>query len=224
MKERILSWQKAASKRRSAMRKWNWIVIVKVAIVSGLLVGAGFFLRYAEGFVRAAQAGEEGSLILVSVREWVSRDLKLRAAGVAGGSRFPIRDETAQMVARNLAPMAWLDDVAVQVTQDAVRVKARWRKPLALIQKNSWKLYVDADLVVLDYVPMPQLPIVEGTGLAVERPPQPGEVFDQRDLGAAVALIHLLHRADTEFAPKTPLIEQIASIDVSNYRGRRDTQ
>ena len=36
-------------------------------------------------------------------------------------------------MARNLASMAWLDDVDVQVTHNSVRVKARWRKPVALI-------------------------------------------------------------------------------------------
>ena len=36
-----------------------------------------------------------------------------------------------------------------------------------------------------------------------------------------VALICLLHRSDEEFAPKTPLLEEIASIDVANYKGRK---
>jgi hypothetical protein len=203
------------------MRRWNWVAIVKVAAIIGLLIGAGAFLRYAEGFVRSAHAGEEGSLVLVDVPTWVNWDLKLRVAEVAGGNRFPIVDDTADVVARNLAPMAWLDDVNVQVTHDAVRVKARWRKPVALIQRGSSKFYVDADLVVLDYMPMPHLPIVEIKDLGIDQPPRPGEVFDQADLAAGVAIISLLQRADAQFAPKTPLLEQIASIDVSNYHGRR---
>lgn len=205
-------------------RKWNWVGMLKVAAVIGLLVATGFFLRYAEGFVRAANAGEEGSLILVDVPTWVNWDLKARVAAMAGGSKFLIRDETADVVARNLAPMAWLDDVSVQVTHDAVRVKARWRKPVALIQKGPSKYYVDSDLVVLDHMAMPQLPIVVIKGMTAGLSPTPGERFDRDDLAAAVALVCLLHRSDVEFAPKTPLLEQIESIDVSNYKGRKHSR
>jgi hypothetical protein len=204
-----------------AGRAWNWTSMLKIAAVVGLLVGAGFFLRYAEGFVKAANADAEGSLILVEVPAWVNWDLKARVAAMAGGSRFLIRDETADVVARNLVPMAWLDDVNVQVTHDAVRVKARWRKPVALMAKGAAKYYVDSDLVVLDYMPMPHLPIVEVKGLADGLPPTPGERFDRDDLEAAVKLILLLHRSDEEFSPKTPLLEKIANVDVSNYKGRR---
>jgi hypothetical protein len=224
LKDRIAAWRKAAGKKRTAMRRWNWAAIVKVAALICLLAGIGAFLRYAETFVRSADAGETGSLILVEVPTWVSWDLKLRVAEVAGGSRFPIEDDTAEVVTRNLAPMAWLDDVKVQVTHDAVRVKARWRKPVALLEKDSWRFYVDANLVVLDYLAMPQLPIVEVKGVAVEQPPKPGEHFDRGDLAAAVQLICLLDRADAQFAPKTPLLEQIASVDVSNYKGRKSAK
>lgn len=222
IKERILAWRKARSKRRATQRGWNWLGLLKVAAVIGLLVGAGAFLRYAEGYVRSANAEEEGSLILVDVPSWVNWDLKVRVAEMAGANRFPVLDdETAAVVARNLAPMAWLDDVSVQVTHNSVRVKARWRKPLALVVKGSQKFYVDADLVVLDYMPMPHLSIVEIKGVVVEPAPRSGEKFDREDLAAAVALISLLHRMDVEVAPKTPLLEQIASIDVSNYSGRK---
>jgi hypothetical protein len=222
IKERILSWRSGRSKRRSAARGWNWLGLLKVAAVIGLLVGAGAFLRYAEGYVRSANAGEEGSLILVDVPGWVNWDLKVRVAEMAGANRFPVlNDETAAVVARNLAPMAWLDDVNVQVTHNSVRVKARWRKPLALVVKGVQKFYVDADLVVLDYMPMPHLSIVEVKGVVVEPVPRSGEKFDREDLGAAVALTSLLHRMDLEVTPKTPLLEQIASIDVSNYSGRK---
>jgi hypothetical protein len=222
IKERILAWRTGRSKKRSAGRGWNWLGLLKAAAVIGLLVGAGAFLRYAEGYVRSANAGEEGSLILVDVPGWVNWDLKVRVAEMAGTNRFPVLDDaTAAVVARNLAPMAWLDDVNVQVTNDSVRVKARWRKPLVLVVKGSQKFYVDADLVVLDYMPMPHLPIVEVKGVTVEPAPRPGEKFDREDLAAAVALISLLHRMDVDVAPKTPLLEQIASVNVTNYKGRK---
>lgn len=221
VKERFLSWRNARSKGRPAGRRWNWAAMLKVAAVVCLLVAAGFLLRYAEGIVRAANAGAEGSLILVDVPSWVNWDLKVRVAAMAGGNQFPIADDTAAVVARNLRSMVWLDDVRVQVTNDAVRIKARWRKPVAVIQRGSSKYYVDSDLVVLDHMPMPQLPIVEIKGLAGGLPPTLGERYDRDDLAAAVALVCLLYRSDAEFAPKTPLLEQIASVDVANYKGRK---
>ncbi len=220
IKERFLSWRNAKRKSRTS-RQWNWAAMLKVAAVVCLLAAAGFFLRYAEGIVRAAYVGTEGSLILVDVPGWVNWDLKARVAAMAGGNQFPITDDTAAVVARNLRSMVWLDDVRIQVTHDAVRVKAHWRKPVAVIQRGSSKYYVDSDLVALDYMAMPQLPIVEVKGLAGGLPPTMGERYDRDDLAAAVALICLLHRSDEEFAPKTPLLEEIASIDVANYKGRK---
>jgi len=219
IKERILAWRQARSRKRGSPT-WNWVLALKAVIVIGFLATTGTFLRYAEGYVRSGDAAE-GGLILVDVPNWANWDLKARVAAVAGGSQFPIVDDTATVVARNLEAMAWLDDVNVHVTHDSVRVKARWRKPVAMIVSGSSKLYVDRDLVVLDYMPMPHLPIVEVKGLAWGLPPSVGQRFDRDDLAAAVALIELLGRMDVVVAPKTPLLEQIASVDVGNFKGRK---
>lgn len=222
IRERIFSWRGTKKRRRPRrLRKWNWVAIVKVAAVVCLLAATGAFLRFAEGYVQSTKPAEEGSLVLVDVPSWVNWDLKARVVAVAGGNRFPIVEDTAAVLARNLAPMAWLDDVKIQVTHDAVRVKARWRKPIALLKRGPSKFYVDADLVVLDHMPMAHLPIVEVKGVAMALTPSPGQVFDRDDLAAAVALIVLLHRMDAEVAPENPLLEQIASVDVDNYRGRK---
>ena len=221
--ERIRSWRSSRTKR-SKVRDWNWVAIVKVVAVIGFLAASGAFLRYAEAYVKTISPAEEGSLVLVEVPEWVKYDLRERVAEVAGGKRFPLMEETASMLARNLAPMAWLADVDVQVTYNSVRVKARWRKPVALIDipEDRSKIYVDADLVVLDYMPMPHLPIVEIKGVGLKVVPLPGQVFDQQDLAAGVALAVLLGRMDEEVMPKNPLLDHIASIDVRNFKGRKN--
>ena len=202
------------------------MLMVKVAAVIGFLAASGAFLRYAEAYVKTINPAQEGTLVLVGVPDWVKYDLRERVADVAGGKQFPLTEETASMVARNLAPMAWLDDVDVQVTHNSVRVKARWRKPVALIDipEDHEKIYVDEDLVVLDYMPMPHLPIIEIKGVGLKRRPSPGQVFDQQDLAAGVALVVLLNRMDAERTPEKPLIEHIASIDVRNYNGRKNPQ
>lgn len=221
LRERFSAWRGARTKKQVEARRQTLTTAVKVAAVMLVLVAAGAFLRYAEGYVSSARPMEEGHLVLVGVPGWVNWDLKARVVAAAGGDRFPIGEETAEVVARNLARMSWLDDVEVSVTHDAVRVRARWRKPVAVIERSSSRFYVDTDLVVLDYMPMAHLPIVEVKGVSLGLPPSPGAVFDRDDLAAAVKLIVLLNRMDVEVAPKAPLLDQIANVDVSNYKGRR---
>jgi hypothetical protein len=223
--ERIRSWKSSRAKR-PGVRDWNWVLIVKVAAVIGFLAASGAFLRYAEAYVKTITPTQEGTLVLVSPPQWAQYDLKCRVADVAGGRQLPLTEETASRVARNLASLVWLDDVDVQVTHNSVRVKARWRKPVALIDvpEDHSKIYVDENLVVLDYMPMPHLPIVEIRGVGLKRVPLPGQVFDQQDLAAGVALVVLLNRMDAERTPEKPLIEHVASIDVRNYNGRKNPQ
>ncbi len=217
--ERIRSWQNSRAKR-ATFRDWNWVAILKVTAVLAFLAASGAFLRYAEAYVRTDQ---EGSLVLVEVPGWADCNLRERVAQVAGGKRFPLTEETATVVARNLAPMAWLTNIDVQVTHNSVRVKARWRKPVAVIDvpEDRAKIYVDTDLVVLDYLPMSHLPIPEIKGVELKMVPRPGQVFDQQDLAAGVGLVVLLHRMDAQVTPKNPLLEHVASIDVRNFNGRK---
>jgi hypothetical protein len=221
--ERIRSWWKARAKGPT-LRDWNWVAILKVIAVIVFLAASGAFLRYAEGYVKTISPAADGPLVLVAVPEWVKGDLRERVAQVAGGTRFPLTEETAAVVARNLEPMSWLDNVDIQVTYNSVRVKARWRKPVAVIDvpEDRSKIYVDTDLVVLDYMPMPHLPIVELKGVSLNWVPLPGQVFDQQDVAAGVALALLLHRMDAQVTPKNPLLEHIATIDVRNFNGRKN--
>lgn len=221
--ERIRSWRSSRAKR-PAVRDWNWVLIVKVAAVVGFLTTSGAFLRYAEAYVKTITPDQKGTLVLVSPPQWAKYDLKCRVADIAGGRELPLLEDTASIVARNLASMVWLDDVDVKVTHNSVRVKARWRKPVALIDipRDRTKIYVDENLVVLDYMPMPHLPIIEIKGVDLKVRPLPGQVFDLQDLAAGVTLAVVLNRMDTQMTPKNPLLNHIASIDVRNFNGRQD--
>jgi hypothetical protein len=221
VRERIRSWRSSRSKRVSTVRHWNWVGILKVVALLWFLAASGAFLRYAEAYVQTVRPNQEGALVLKEVPPWADRDLKNRVATLAGGTRILLTEDTAAVVAHNLAALAWLDDIDVRVTHNSVCVKARWRKPIALIEKNGAKSYVDADLVVLDYMPMPHLPIVQIKGVAMAKAPVPGETFDQEDLAAGIKLLILLDRMDAEVTPQNPLLAHIASIDVSNFNGRR---
>ena len=140
-----------------------------------------------------------------------------QAVPVDGGDGFRL--------ARNLASMAWLDDVDVQVTHNSVRVKARWRKPVALIDipEDRTKIYVDdeprraglhADAAPADCRDQGRGP--EG------RAPRPGRCSISRTSPPGVALAVLLNRMDAQVMPKNPLLDHIASIDVRNFKGRKN--
>jgi len=222
IRERIASVWGTKTKKEAAARKQTLVTAVKVAAVMCLLVASGAFLRYAEGYVRTVKPTEEGALVLRDVPQWANYDLKTRIVGMAGGNQFPIQEDTAATIADHLARMSWLDNVEIEVTYDKVFVKALWRKPVALIERGPSRFYVDLDLVVLDYMPMAHLPIVEVTGVKTGLPPSPGAKFDRDDLAAAVKLIDLISRVDADLDPKNPLLEQIGSIDVDNYKGRKN--
>jgi hypothetical protein len=100
------------------------------------------------------------------VPEWVSSELKAKICDAAGGKNFQLDEDAAQMAAENLASVAWLTDVKIQTTHEHLLIEARWRKPVAMVKSGSQSFYVDAELVVLDFVPMPNLPIVRIEGLS----------------------------------------------------------
>jgi hypothetical protein len=223
IRETIGAWWQGRNKFLTAARKRTLVTMVKIALVMGLLVGAGASLRYAEVYVKAAPIGD-GALTLLNVPSWVNWDLRQRVIEAAGGSRLPIKEETAAMVARNLGRVSWLADVGVDVTNGSVLVKAQWRRPVALIEKSGEKFYVDKDLYALDYMPsMTDLCIVEVKGVSMSFPPVPGKRIDCNDLAAAVKLINLLYVMDFKYyAGKNPILERISHVDVSNYKGRKN--
>jgi hypothetical protein len=121
--------------------------------------------------------------------------------------------------------VAWLRQVEVQVTHDTIRISGHWRKPLALIKRGLQSFYVDEELVVMDFVPMPSLPIVMVKGLSIAaKPPLPGDIWQGDDLAATVALLASLQKMDKLISPDKPLLEEIDRIDVSNFNGRQNNR
>jgi hypothetical protein len=104
-----------------------------------------------------------------------------------------------------------------------VLIEARWRKPLALVKSGSQNFYVDDELVVLDFVPIPNLPIVGIEGLSARVPSQ-GEVWQSDDLDAAVTILAKLDQMDKSVTPDKPLLYEIDRIDVSNFNGRKNSR
>jgi len=212
--------------------------ILKVLTVACVLgaIGIGVFAVVRAGFVsldkyvrKAVPVSEKfGSLELVGVPAWVNEPLKekIYAAARAGGEDLKLDEDAARSVQNNLErEVAWLQNVTVQTTHDTIRIKAQWRKPIALVERGMSKFYVDADMVVLDFVPMPNLPIVKVKGLSlIRKVPQPGTVWQRDELAAAVIILAKLDQMDKLITPDKPLLYEIDYIDVSNFEGREDTR
>jgi hypothetical protein len=221
-KTKRISFKLGTSKRKKQRTyRPSLTGILKVLAIVCVFVAGGVSLYFAERYVKSAKPAETGPLELVNVPEWVSSELKAKICDAAGGKTFMLDEEAAEMVAENLASVAWLDNIKIQTTHKQVLIEARWRKPLALVKSGSQNFYVDDELVVLDFVPIPNLPIVRIEGLSA-RVPSPGEVWQSDDLDAAITILAKLDQMDKSVTPDKPLLYEIDRIDVSNFNGRKN--
>jgi hypothetical protein len=218
--------------RRKKRQKVNWFgpslisvlkVLAVVCVFSGIVIGLMSLEKYVKG------TASEGTvdLELAGVPPWVNDQLKAKVYAAVTDKAEDLRlDENAAFsVQRNIEKMVvWLNEVEVQTIHDGLRVEGRWRKPVALVKSAPEKCYVDAEQIVLDFVPMPDLPIVEIKGLSAMTRPPLGEVWQSDDLAAAVTILDRLDQMDKSLTPDKPLLGEIDRIDVSNFNGRQDSR
>lgn len=215
---------------KAAQHRASLTGVLKVSAVACVFaavgIGFAFLAKYAEKYVSISK--KTGILKLVNSPSWVNEQLKgkIYAAATANGEDLKLDEDAAESVQQNIeARFSWLDEVNVQITHDSICIEGRWRRPMALVKRGLQKFYVDAELVVLDFVPISNLPIVTANGLSImAKPPRPGEVLQRDDLAAAVAILVALNKRDESVTPDKPLLYQIDSIDVSNFKGREDTR
>ena len=234
-KTKKLSFKLGGFKKRKKQRaSWfgpSLIIILKVlavvCVISGIVIGLMYLEKYVKETTPAATGGSI-VLELADVPLWVSDQLKNKVHAAATGEGFnPGLDEDAALsIHRNLDELiVWLDEVKVLTPHDRLRVEGRWRKPLALVKSGLIKFYVDAERIVLDFVPLPELPIVEIKGLPlVTKIPPLGEVWLRDDLAAAVMILDRLNHMDNTLTPDKPLLYEIDRIDVSNFNGRKNSR
>jgi len=200
-------------------------VLAAVCVLCGIAIGLVLLEKYV-GETTPASADEAGP-VLVDIPTWVNEQLKERVyAAARGHGENPRLDEDAALsVQRNITEqIAWLDDVKVRITGGRLCIEGRWRKPVALIKSGLYKFYVDAEQVALNHVPMPSLTIVQVTGLPlVTAVPPLGKVWHRNDLAAAIKILDRLDRMDKSLTPDRPLLREIDRIDVSNFKGRQNS-
>jgi hypothetical protein len=211
--------------------KSNIIGYVKVSlfVCAFVLVLAGF--TFLDGYVKKQTTGSSGSRtieLVGDVPNWVSEEIKNRiyAAATAEANNSANDDEkiaaSAQQNIAHLVP--WLADTKVRTTHKSILISGRWRKPMLLVTAdNKNKFFIDADMVVLDYSPIGNLPVINITGMELSKiPPTPGHVWQGDDLAAAMAVLNRLARMDAVVTPDKPLLHHIDRIDVANFEGRKN--
>jgi hypothetical protein len=175
---RLISSVLGALGGRKKRRKASWVgpgllSIARILAVVCFLSGAALGLLFLEEYVNktVVTSGDAVYLELAGVPSWVDDQLKEKVCSVVenSGGNVRIDDDAALSVQHSIErQVAWLDDVKVRARQDGLRVEGRWRKPIAVIKSNLPEpRYVDSEHVVLDFVPLPNLPIIEITGLAM---------------------------------------------------------
>lgn len=214
---------KAEKKQRSHALRTTVVIFAFIAIFVAAGVGFMFLDRYVKANLNLSE--KTAAIQLVDFPDWADTELKQKIISTAGKSPgdFKLTEDAAVRIGENLVTLAWLYDIKVQVSSEAISVNAKYRRPVGLIKDHNQQFYVDNELIVLDYVPIRKLPIVEITGV-------PGHLLTWRNVGtkwprddvaAAVELLGLLQNMDSEVTPAKPLLAEIKSIDMSNFGGRR---
>jgi hypothetical protein len=227
-KKRRISFKHGASRAKkrpkTSRSSPDLIRLLKILSIACAVAVIGLLLIYAEKYVKSTRNIQSGPVVLVGAPGWVGPQLKEQILAHAGGREFPLDENIAAQIQKNLSLSAWLDKVDVLTTNDSFEVSAKFRKPVAVIKSGLSPFYIDEEQVVLDYVPMPHLLIVEIRGLTpVAIMPKFGHVWRRDDLNAAIMLIDRINRRDRMETSVKPLLSEIAAIDVSNYQGRENS-
>lgn|GEM_PF-191853 len=241
------SWGKRRQSRTAQAERraqlWRRTKIAALSIFLPLLPAGlvvGFF--YMEKYVQAQRAADPvlGSLMFINAPDWAySEAMKKKLATAAGGGQFELKEGIAKIVADKLDKLAWLYNVTIRTTTRNVLVSASYRQPEAVVKSSKGQTYFvglpapgdpligtntddnENTVFVLDYVEINKPPKIEITGFAETAKLASGAIWYASDVTAALKLIAALRGMDTKICPEKPLSDEIASIDISNFNGRK---
>jgi hypothetical protein len=225
----LLDFLKAGKSKRASAASGKVLSVLKVLLIICVFVGIVIGFIYLERYVARARDthAKIADLELIGSPAWISPGLESRVTEAvrAHGEDLRIDEEAAESVYQNIVELVpWLEDVEIQTTHECIRVKGTWREPLAMLKIGGRQFYVDKEQVVLDYIPLPSLSLVEITGVGTTQTPRTGKAWERQDVGAALDILERLRMMDGAVTPQKPLLAEIASIDVSNFSGRKDSR
>lgn len=204
------------------------LTIVGFALLAaGLTAGFMAMERYVKTLPQIQS--RTGPLKLINPPAWFDLAWEDQMIQALGGSHFPLDETTAQLVWERLQHIDWLekDSVRVRITPRHVEVKAAYRRPIVSATVEGRRCYVDEKMIVFDALPVTKIAVPEVVGFRQRSVPSPGTVWLAEDVRAAMELARVLTLMDQQMLtaeePLTkPLLDEIASIDVSNFAGRKN--
>ena len=209
-------------KKKKTSKTQRIYSIFKILIVFGFIGLLSVAFVFAERYVESLHEVSSGKLVF-DAPAWVNQALLARAYQAVGGEYFKLEEGVAEAVAGELAKLSWLDRIEVSVAAETIRVKAHWRRPLALVKSGRVAFCVDRDLIALDVVDL-SIPIVTISGVRFNRKPASGSDVHKEDLAAAVELIDVLNSMDRREVPDKPLLAEIDRLDIENFQGRKSSK
>ncbi len=219
-------------RRKEKLASYSQSLAVKVVGLAVLILFLVFGFVILENYVVKHVAVDQriGALELIRPPWWLNGALKekIYAAATANSEDLKLDEDGAESVRQNLENTGgWLCDVKVQTTAKTFRIRAKWRKPLAILKNAKQSFLLDSKLNVIDFLEMPSLPIINITGFAGTIDSlQPGNPLPDGkldDIKAGLEILEKLEKRDS-FERGRGLLYQIARIDVSNYDGKKSPQ
>lgn len=230
-KKKAASLTPRSRKKKDSPRipSWLWVMLTIIGFAllgAGLTAGFMVMERYVKTLPQTQQ--RSGSLKLVNPPIWLEQAWLDEIIKTAGGSRFVLDEDAARVIAERLGRIPWMVDVRVQTLPDNIVIHARYRRPIVRIAGGKDKnYYLDEEMVLFDALPVTKIAVPEVVGFTQRSIPSPGSVWLADDVKAAVELANLLSLMDLRMMSiekpiQKPLLDEIASIDVSNFAGRKN--
>ncbi len=214
---------KPRARRLRSLRVWITLAWL------GMLAAVAYGLHELEPYVHAINTSDM-VIEWVGVPEWL-HDANWEHVLPALEARIdlhprsdPYSDRVCPYVAGRLAGSAWVERVRRVSKQidGRVKVRAEFRKPFAMVERNGIAYLMDDDAVRLPEqwasrnVNRSGWWLIQGASGPL---PKPGQRWHGSDVTAGLKLARFLYGA--EIAGQLPFREEITAIDVSNVDGRK---
>lgn len=219
----------ARSKKNEPSVSSGLKITAGIVLVTILIAGATIGFIYLDRYVKTSRPTEKtsGALVLVEPGIWVNDEWKQKIENLIGSGPFTLDENSAKIIAQKLQSLSWLDHVRAQTTPEKIKVYADYRRPVGMVDLGrNKKVYLDAQMTVMDYIPVTAIPTIEIKGIASPGSmPTPGNRWAAEDARAGVELLDLLYKMDLHFQREKqlekPLLDEIESIDVANFAARK---
>ncbi len=221
----LFSFARNGKKKNTSPASPLLLTALKIIGTVGFFAAVAIAFIYMERYVLHNRKSQEPLQIeLINQPEWVTDPLQDRMIEVAQFQRLFSSSDAATRIQKNIREyFPWIDQCRVQKAADAFRIAALWRKPLGMISFGSRKFYLDRERMILDFEPLPTLPVVriEGHRLSMSQL-KPGHYLREDDIQAALAILDRLDRFAPQNKDQSPILFEIERIDISNINGRED--